>query len=359
MDEIKWLEIAVNTTPDQLDQVCAKLAAAGMDSLVIEDEQDFLSFLEQNRQYWDYVDQELLDRMKGVTRVKFYVTDDADGRAQLEQYTRGLDQEFTATPLTDNDWAYSWQKYYKPLEIGTRLYVVPQWMREEPVPAGRTPFYLNPGLTFGTGSHPTTQLCLELLEGTLRPGDRVLDVCAAPGGKSFAAAMVMEDRGEIAACDIHRHKLALIEKGAERLGLTCIHAGLADGRQCREEWLEAFDAVLCDVPCSGLGIIRKKPDIRYKDPEPLAGLPQVQRAILDNAARYVKPGGALVYSTCTLLRRENEEVALGFLAGHPDFKAEGFPLPEYVGDGRRGLLTLWPHRQGTDGFFICKLRKEG
>ena len=164
MDEIKWLEIAVNTTPDRLDQVCAKLAAAGMDSVVIEDEQEFLSFLEQNRQYWDYVDQELLDRMKGVTRVKFYITDDEDGKKQLEQYTRGLDCEYTTTPLTDSDWAYSWQKYYKPLEIGTRLYVVPQWLREEPVPAGRVPFYLNPGLTFGTGSHASTQLCLEGVE---------------------------------------------------------------------------------------------------------------------------------------------------------------------------------------------------
>ena len=92
MDEIKWLEVTVNTTPDRLDEVCAKLAAAGMDSVVIEDEQDFLSFLEQNRQFWDYVDQELLDRMKGVTRVKFYVTDDKDGRKQLERYTGGLDR---------------------------------------------------------------------------------------------------------------------------------------------------------------------------------------------------------------------------------------------------------------------------
>ena len=187
MDEIKWLEVAVNTTPDRLDQVCAKLAAAGMDSLVIEDEQDFLSFLEQNRQYWDYVDQELLDRMKGVTRVKFYVTDDEDGKKQLEQYTRGLDQEFTATPLTDNDWAYSWQKYYKPLEIGQRLYVVPQWMGEEPVPVGRVPFYLNPGLTFGTGSHASTQLCLEGVEEHTLPGRDVLDLGCGSGILSIAA----------------------------------------------------------------------------------------------------------------------------------------------------------------------------
>ena len=187
MDEIKWLEVTVNTTPDRLDEVCAKLAAAGMDSVVIEDEQDFLSFLEQNRQFWDYVDQELLDRMKGVTRVKFYVTDDKDGRKQLERYTRGLDREYTAIPLNDNDWAYSWQKYYRPLEIGKRLYVVPQWLREEPIPEGRTPFYLNPGLTFGTGSHASTQLCLEGVEEHTVPGRDVLDLGCGSGILSIAA----------------------------------------------------------------------------------------------------------------------------------------------------------------------------
>ena len=187
MDEIKWLEVAVSTTPDRLDGVCAKLAAAGMDSLVIEDEQEFLTFLEQNRQCWDYVDQELLDRMKGVTQVKFYVTDDEDGRAQLDRYTRGLEEEYTATPLADNDWAYSWQKYYKPLEIGKRLYVVPQWLREEPVPEGRVPFYLNPGLTFGTGSHASTQLCLEGVEEHTVPGRDVLDLGCGSGILSIAA----------------------------------------------------------------------------------------------------------------------------------------------------------------------------
>lgn len=187
MDEIKWLEVAVNTTPDQLDEVCAKLAAAGMDSLVTEDEQEFLTFLEQNRQYWDYVDQELLDRMKGVTRVKFYVTDDEDGREQLDRYTRGLDWEYTTTPLIDNDWAYSWQKYYRPLEIGKRLYVVPEWLREEPVPDGRVPFYLNPGLTFGTGSHASTQLCLEGVEEYTVPGRDVLDLGCGSGILSIAA----------------------------------------------------------------------------------------------------------------------------------------------------------------------------
>ena len=192
-----------------------------------------------------------------------------------------------------------------------------------------------------------------------RPDMRVLDCCAAPGGKSFAAAIQMEGRGEVVSCDLHPHKKKLIQAGAARLGLENITPNTADGKAFRPEWEGAFDRVLVDAPCSGLGVIRKKPDIRYKDPEPLRGLPRVQRAILDNAAQYVKPGGVLVYSTCTLLDRENQEVVLGFLADHPAFRAEGFPLPEYVGDARTGMLTLWPHRQGTDGFFISKLRREG
>ena len=187
MDELKWLEVAIPTTPDKLDDITAKLTAAGMAGLVIEDEADFLNFLEQNRQYWDYVDQELLDRMKGVTRVKFYVTDDDDGHAQLKQYTQLLECEYTTTPLTDNDWAYSWQKYYKPLVIGQRLYVVPEWERDKPVPDGRVPFYLNPGLTFGTGSHASTQLCLEGVEEHTAEGCNVLDLGCGSGILSIAA----------------------------------------------------------------------------------------------------------------------------------------------------------------------------
>lgn len=187
MDDVKWLEVAIPTSPDKLDELTERLTAAGMTGLVIEDEADFLQFLEQNRQYWDYVDDELLERMKGVTRVKFYVTDDEDGRAQLAEYTRGLDCEFTTTALTDNDWAYGWQKYYKPLVIGRRLYVVPEWEREKPVPDGRCALYLNPGLTFGTGSHASTQLCLEGVEEHTQPGRPVLDLGCGSGILSIAA----------------------------------------------------------------------------------------------------------------------------------------------------------------------------
>ena len=189
-----------------------------------------------------------------------------------------------------------------------------------------------------------------------KPGDRVLDVCAAPGGKTFAAAMAMEDRGEIISCDIHRHKLDLIERGASRLGVTCVETVLADGRENRPDWNESFDLVLCDVPCSGLGIIRKKPDIRYKDAKALGGLPAVQRAILENASRYVRPGGTLLYATCTILPEENDSVTADFLRSHLDFHKEPFSL---AGCWERtdGSLTLWPQRHGTDGFYLCKMRK--
>lgn len=195
-----------------------------------------------------------------------------------------------------------------------------------------------------------------VLASGVKPGDRVLDVCAAPGGKSFAAAIAMEDRGEVISCDIHPHKLDLIAKGASRLGLACIRPELADGREARGEWKNAFDLVLCDVPCSGIGIIRKKPDIRYKDPAQLSGLPRVQGAILENASQYVTPGGVLLYATCTILPEENQGVTGDFLSRHPEFHQEPFLLP-----GRKeendGSLTLWPQRHGTDGFYICKMRK--
>ena len=187
-------------------------------------------------------------------------------------------------------------------------------------------------------------------------GGRVIDVCAAPGGKSFGAAVAMGDEGEILACDLHENKLKRIEEGAARLGLKSIQTFAANGTVFRPEWADSADTVLVDAPCSGLGIIRKKPDVRYKSPDDLFTLTVAQAAILENAARYVRPGGVLLYSTCTILPEENGQVVDGFLAGHPDFSRETFALPAPVGE-QPGELTLWPHRHGTDGFYICRLRR--
>ena len=198
---------------------------------------------------------------------------------------------------------------------------------------------------------------LAVLAADPREGMDVLDACAAPGGKSFAAAIAMWGQGKVVSCDIHPHKMDLIQAGAKRLGLDCITAEVLDGREYKEEFLDGFDLVLADVPCSGLGIIRKKPDIRYKDPKPLEGLPRVQKAILDNVCRYVRPGGVLLYATCTLLERENEDVVRAFLDKHKDFTLEGFQVPGDFEGAREGMVTCWPHRHGTDGFFFAKLRR--
>ena len=187
MEDLTWLEITLDTDRAGLDALCARLTGNGVTGLAIEDEEDFKSFLEQNRQYWDYVDDALLERMRGVCRVKFYVTDDSDGQAQLARWLDGIDLPYSAVRLGENDWAHSWQKYYKPLPVGERLYIVPQWERDKPVPEGRVPLYLNPGLTFGTGNHASTQLCLMGLERYAVPGRPVLDLGCGSGILSIAA----------------------------------------------------------------------------------------------------------------------------------------------------------------------------
>ena len=203
---------------------------------------------------------------------------------------------------------------------------------------------------------PASQLSVQCAQ--LQKGWHVLDCCAAPGGKSFASAIAMEGTGSILSCDIYPHKAELIAKGAQRLGLENITAQCRDAALENPQWLGRFDAVIADVPCSGLGIIRKKPDIRYKNLAELAGLPPLQRAILENQAKYVRPGGVLLYSTCTVLPRENQEVVNAFLADHPEFCTEPLDLPEVFPRNDTGMLTLIPGEYDTDGFFICRLRRK-
>lgn len=190
----------------------------------------------------------------------------------------------------------------------------------------------------------------------IQEGDRVLDCCSAPGGKSFAAAVC--GAGEITSCDIHPHKIALIEKGADRLGFHQIKALCKDATEFVPQWLGKMDIVIADVPCSGYGIIRKKPDIRYKLPSKMVELPTLQKAILSNQARYVRPGGILLYSTCTLAYRENEGIVEAFLSEHPEFKLQELPLPSSINQTGKGMLRLIPGQYDTDGFFICCMRRE-
>ena len=189
-----------------------------------------------------------------------------------------------------------------------------------------------------------------------RPGMRVLDTCAAPGGKSFAAAMEMKNEGTILSCDLHEKKLRLIDAGAERLGIGILETMARDAREEKPDWIGAFDLVMTDVPCSGLGVIGKRPEIRWKSEEELSALPDIQAAIMDRAASFVRPGCVLLYSTCTVLDAENGEQIHRFLARHPEYQAEEFQVGDW--ESRDGMLAFWPHIHGTDGFFAAKLRRK-
>ena len=197
-------------------------------------------------------------------------------------------------------------------------------------------------------------LCAQLPQGDME----LLDCCSAPGGKSFAAAIAMGGKGRITSCDVHAHKTSLIENGAARLGLKNITARQQDATKNVADWVGKMDVVIADVPCSGLGIIRKKPDIRYKNLEEMKALPALQLAILRNQASYVKKGGVLIYSTCTVLKAENEDVVSAFLADNKDFYLEPLVLPEVFPKNETGMLTLIPGEYDTDGFFISRLRRK-
>lgn len=193
------------------------------------------------------------------------------------------------------------------------------------------------------------QLAMQVLAP--QKGERVLDVCAAPGSKSITMAMQMENQGEIISCDIYPHKLGLIAQNAQRMGVEIIRPVLSDGSVFNPE-LGEFDRVLCDVPCSGLGVMGKKPEIRYKAPEELEGLSEIQYKILENSAQYCKVGGIVMYSTCTLLREENQQVVERFLDKHPDFIPLENPLHT-----QKWHTTLLPYLHQTDGFFFATLQR--
>ncbi len=199
-----------------------------------------------------------------------------------------------------------------------------------------------------------SQLCVLALDA--KAGDRVLDICACPGSKSFGAAIEMENEGEIFSFDLHENKLSLVESGAERLGISIIKTSARDGRIFDENLAEYADRIICDVPCSGFGVMSKKPEIRYKDPAESAGLPKIQYDILCNSSKYLKKGGVLVYSTCTLLPEENQLNVKKFIAEHPDFELCPFNAGEISAND--GMLTLNPYDHRTDGFFIAKLKRK-
>lgn len=186
-----------------------------------------------------------------------------------------------------------------------------------------------------------------------REKERIADCCACPGGKTFSMAIEMENQGKIQAYDLHRNKLSLIEKGAKRLGVDIVSVAEQNAKVFVPENEGVFDRVLCDVPCSGLGVIFKKPDIKYKSIEAINALPKIQYEILQNCSRYVRVGGVLVYSTCTLCKDENENNVTKFLQENNSFEACEFEIGDVK--SQNGMYTFFPHKEGTDGFFVAKL----
>ena len=212
---MQWIEAAVETKSEEIDAVCAALAELGAGGMVVEDEADFQRFLEQNHQYWDYVDDELADKFRGVSRVKFYLADDDEGRALLETIRAGLDREIRTAIVADSDWENNWRQYYEPIEIGEKLVVVPEWLDAPEGP--RIPLRLDPGLIFGTGSHATTRMCLAALEGLSGAGKTVLDLGCGSGILAIGALLLGCERA--VGCDIDPKAPDVAESNAALNGI--------------------------------------------------------------------------------------------------------------------------------------------
>lgn len=195
-----------------------------------------------------------------------------------------------------------------------------------------------------------------------QPGERILDACAGGGGKATLAAMLMENRGNIAALDVSTRALRRLDHACRRLGVTIVRPARQDAREAAREFRGWADRVLVDAPCTGLGTVRRRPEIRwFRGPADVTRLAGLQGAILDGAAGCVRPGGSLVYAVCSREPEEGEQVIADFLARHPEFSQETTP-PAFFREGRSALLTggsvtTWPHRHETDGFFAGMLRR--
>lgn len=201
----------------------------------------------------------------------------------------------------------------------------------------------------------SSQLCCKILNP--KAGETVIDLCAAPGGKTFTFTEMMSNQGKAIACDLHQKRVNLIKSGAERLGIKIIEAVQNDAKVFNSTFPMA-DKILCDVPCSGFGVIRSKPEIKYTDLSSIERLPEIQYEILCTASKYLKNGGELVYSTCTLNKVENDDIIDRFLAEHNDFESVNI-MEEYkdIADGHKA--TIFPKHFGCEGFFISKIRKVG
>ena len=244
---MRYLEVTVDTPQELIDSRCAEMSEMGVGGFVIENEADFQNFLENNHQYWDYVDEELAGRFRGVSRIKCYLTEDADGQDSLRRIRQAYG-EVTVSLVEDSDWENNWREYYKPIEVGRRLVVVPEW--EEIPDDGRVPLRLDPGLIFGTGSHATTRMCLAALENYVNPETRVLDLGCGSGILGIGALVL--GAKSCLGCDIDpkapdvvRSNAALNGIGAERL--TACSGDIIADRRLRQRFGGGYDLVLANI----------------------------------------------------------------------------------------------------------------
>ena len=247
---MQWLEISVDTTHERLEPLAAQLEDLGVEGLITEDETDVSDFLEGNRQYWDYVDEDFLKSVQGVCRIKFYLEDSEVGKAELARIAAALPEEaFSAKTVRDEDWENNWREYYKPIPVGERLMIVPQW--QEAPDTGRVSLRLDPGLIFGTGAHATTQLCLAEIEHYAAPGASVLDMGCGSGILAIAALLLCADRATGVDIDDKAPGVVMENAGFNAIGpdrLT-VFAGdvLSDSALSRRLMGEKFDLVLANI----------------------------------------------------------------------------------------------------------------
>lgn len=266
---MQWLEITINASHGEVDALIDRLTDLGVEGIITEDETDVSEFLEGNRKYWDYVDDDFLASMKGVCRLKFYLEDSEAGQTELRRLKSAFpDKELLSRTVKDEDWENNWKEFYKPLAVGSRLLIVPEW-EEVPENEGKCILRLDPGLIFGTGAHATTQMCLETLESCAVPGTRVLDLGCGSGILAIAALLLGSDSA--VGCDIDEkappvvmENAALNGIGADRLS---VFAGdvLSDSDVSRRLTGEKFEIVTANIVADVIISIAKKAKSFLKD----------------------------------------------------------------------------------------------